>query len=175
MPVAASLHQESRTRPHKNATSHRDSLVHLTGGIRPVGPFAAWATFAPPASAPTAERLPGTTAIGSTKTTHEVTAAEHPSANPRRRSLTRDSLEDNYRGKNATAETPHHLLPLPHRLGQRSHTASQSSNMSEIISNAAVLSIQVARRLLVLTAARTPTIRWRAVGGTGYSELSLRR
>ena len=90
----------------QKATSLRDSLVHETGGIHPVGSFAASAAFASPASVPTTRHRPDTVAVDSTKTTHEVDAAEHPSANPRRRSLTRDSLEDNDRGKNATAETP---------------------------------------------------------------------
>ena len=57
----------TRNRTHdrlQNVPSLRDSLVHLTGDTRPVGPFAAWATFATPAPASTAEHLPGTTAIG---------------------------------------------------------------------------------------------------------------
>ena len=97
----------------QKATSLRDSLVHETRGMHPVGSFAASAAFASPASVPTTRYRPGTVAVGSTKTTREVTAAEHPSANPRRRSLTRDSLEDNYRGKNATAETPHTCCFFP--------------------------------------------------------------
>lgn len=38
------------------------------------------------------------------KTTREITAAEHPGANSRRRSLTRESFEDNQRGKHSTAD-----------------------------------------------------------------------
>lgn len=42
--------------------------------------------------------------VGLMKTTREITAAEHPGANSRRRSLTRESFEDNQRGKHFTAD-----------------------------------------------------------------------
>ena len=46
--------------------------------------------------------------VGLMKTTREITAAEHPGANSRHRSLTRESFEDNQRGKHFTADNQTH-------------------------------------------------------------------
>ena len=90
MPVVAPLHPESRTRPLATCHEPQRQSRSFDGRHTPGRTVRRMDTFASPASVPIAEHLPGMTAIGSTKTTREVTAAEHPSANPRRRSLTRD-------------------------------------------------------------------------------------
>lgn len=134
-----------------NAPSLRDSLADLTGGTHPVGPNAAWATVASPASVPTTGHLSEHNCIRFDEDDsrgHCGGAPEcksTPSESDKRFARRQRPWEECHCGNTA------HLLPLPHRLGRRSHSASPSSDSWQIISNATILSIQVLWRLSIVT------------------------